>query len=127
AEPDRALYHSAIAHASNHTVAILAQSMEVLSSLGVEDPSRVLASLVDARVSNVLPPGPRAPTGAVRRGAVTTVAAHGETPWRVALSQGTAEVADAYRAMARATTARALENGTIDEPTAARMLDTLGD
>ncbi|MGO1606470.1 MAG: Rossmann-like and DUF2520 domain-containing protein, partial [Brevibacterium yomogidense] len=32
AEADRALYHSAIAHASNHTVAILAQAMEVLSS-----------------------------------------------------------------------------------------------
>ncbi len=125
AEADRALYHSAIAHASNHTVAILSQAMEVLSSLGVEDPSRVLASLVDASVSNVLRSGPRALTGPVSRGDVATVSAHVEALSEFALTQGTAEVVDSYRAMARATTARALENGTIDEPSAARLLDTL--
>ena len=40
------------------------------------------------------------------------------------MTQDSAEVADAYRAMARATTARALANGTIDDATAttARML-----
>ena len=125
AEADRALYHSAITHASNHTVAIIAQSMDVLSSLGVDDPARVLASLVDASVSNVLQSGPRARKGPVSRGDVSTVEAHVQALAEYAVTQGSAEVVDTYRAMARATTARALENGTIDDPTAARLLDAL--
>ena len=126
AEADRSLYHAAITHASNHAITIIAQSMEVLSSLGVEEPARVLSALVDASVSNVLQSGPRALTGPVSRGDVTTVEAHVQALAEHAVAQDSAEVADAYRAMARATTARALTNGTIDDATAARLLDVLG-
>jgi predicted short-subunit dehydrogenase-like oxidoreductase (DUF2520 family) len=100
--------------------------MEVLSSLGVEEPARVLSALVDASVSNVLQSGPRALTGPVSRGDVTTVEAHVQALAEHAVTQDSAEVADAYRAMGRATTARALTNGTIDDATAARLLDVLG-
>lgn len=125
AEADRAIYHAAIAHASNHTITIIAQAMEVLSSLGVEDPARVLTALVDASVSNVLQSGPRALTGPVSRGDLATVEAHVQALAEHAVTQRTAEVVDTYRALARATTSRALANGTIREATATDLLDAL--
>ena len=39
AEADRALYHAALAHASNHLVTLLGQSQQMLASIGIEDPA----------------------------------------------------------------------------------------
>ncbi|GAA2099448.1 MULTISPECIES: Rossmann-like and DUF2520 domain-containing protein [Brevibacterium] len=126
-EADRALYHAAIAHAANHTAVIVAQAMDVLREVGVEDPARVLSSLVHASASNILQSGPQALTGPVSRGDVGTVRAHMEALAEYAVSADSAEVRDSYAAMGRATTARALANGTVDEPRAAALMDVLGE
>lgn len=126
-EADRALYHAAIAHAANHTAAILSQAMDVLREVGVEDPARVLSSLVHASASNILQSGPRALTGPVSRGDVGTVRAHVEALAEYALTAGGTEVRDSYTALGRATTARALANGTVDQQRAAALMDVLGE
>lgn len=125
AEADRALYHAAIAHAANHTVVVLSQALELLTSLGAEDPARILRALVEASVANTLQSGPSALTGPVSRGDVETVRAHLDALDEYALSAGSTEVRTAYAALARATASRALANGTIDEATAARIIDAL--
>lgn len=125
AEADRPLYHSAIAHAANHTVAVLAESLELLDSLGVEDPARVLGSLVRASVSNTLQTGSKALTGPVSRGDVETVRAHIEALGEYSLTASSTETLDAYSALGRATAARALANGTITEAQADEIIAVL--
>ncbi|MCQ9368177.1 DUF2520 domain-containing protein [Brevibacterium sp. 50QC2O2] len=125
AQADRALYHAAITHAANHTSVVIAQALDILGQVGVEDPARVLHSLVDAAVSNTLQTGPRALTGPVSRGDVDTVAAHLQALDELAVTQGSTTIASTYRALARATVARALSNGTIGDETALRLTDLL--
>lgn len=124
-EADRPLYHAAVAHASNHTVVILSQALEVLSGLGVEDPPRVLSSLVNASMSNTLQSGSSALTGPVSRGDAETVNAHLDALAELAVETGTTEIRDTYRALARATVARALRNGTIDDARALTIIELL--
>ncbi|MFB9777914.1 Rossmann-like and DUF2520 domain-containing protein [Brevibacterium otitidis] len=126
AEADRALYHAAIAHAANHTVAILSQSLDILASVGIDDPARVLRSLVEASVSNTLQAGPSALTGPVSRGDTGTVAAHLDALAEYSATSGSLDAADAYTAMAKATISRALTNGTITAEQARAMHELLG-
>lgn len=109
AEADRPTYHMALAHASNHLVSLTAQSRQLLESIGVEQPGRMLSSLMGAALENSLSDGDGALTGPVARGDVETVRHHLETleslePFEV--SEG-AEIAETYRAMAWATAQRA--------------------
>lgn len=120
APADRPLYHAAISHAANHTVVLLSQALEVLGSIGVEDPARVLHALVDASVNNTLQSGSGALTGPVARGDVGTVRAH-----VAALRESGGVVLDSYRALARATVAVALGNGSISATVAAELLDAI--
>src|SRR5699024_1700750 len=76
AEEDRPAYHAALAHASNHLNILTAQSAEILESIGVEDPSRVLGPLMQASLDNAMASGSGALTGPVARGDVSTVAEH---------------------------------------------------
>lgn len=103
AEADRVLYHAALAHASNHTVTLVAQSMEMLRRIGVDDPGRYLGPLVNATIERVLQEGDAALTGPIARGDVETVHAHID-----ALDHSTlpASTAATYRALANATAAR---------------------
>ena len=41
AETQRAAYHAALAHGSNHLVTLVAEAMEVLAAAGVEQPRSV--------------------------------------------------------------------------------------
>ncbi|GAA4284678.1 DUF2520 domain-containing protein [Brevibacterium daeguense] len=125
-EADRALYHAALAHASNHTVTILSQSLEMLTGLGVENPARVLTALVEASVGNTLQAGPSALTGPVSRGDIDTVTAHLDALGELAVEQGSTEVRDAYRCLAKATAARAVRNGTISDAQALALIELLG-
>lgn len=125
AEGDRPLYHTAIAHAANHTAAILGQALEVLGSLGIENPSQVLHALVDATVVNTLQAGPSSLTGPVSRGDVDTVRAHLVAAEEFTVSSGSTQFADTYRALCRATVARALANRTISDEAAAQITDLL--
>lgn len=108
AEADRTIYHAALAHGANHLATIVAQSAELLGSIGVEQAERMLAPLLRAALENALSSGENALTGPVVRGDSGTVRAH-----IVALQESSAEILDAYRAMAGITAARALERGKL--------------
>lgn len=108
AEADRALYHAALAHGANHLATLVAQAAELLGSIGVEQAERMLGPLLRAALENALSSGENALTGPVVRGDAGTVRAHVG-----ALRESSAEILDAYRAMAGITAARALERGKL--------------
>lgn len=108
AEADRSLYHAALAQGANHAATLIAQSLQVLSDIGVPDAARVLRPLVHATVDNALALGEDALTGPVARADVETVRAHIH-----ALAEGAPDVLASYRAMAAATAGRALARGVI--------------
>jgi predicted short-subunit dehydrogenase-like oxidoreductase (DUF2520 family) len=122
AEADRALYHAALAHGSNHLVTLVAQAREVLARSGVEDPGRMLSALLRAALDGALARGDDALTGPVARGDVGTVRAHlHELAERV----GPGDVLEGYRAMSRATAVRALAAGRLSAEQAQDLLDVL--
>lgn len=121
-EEDRTLYHAALAHSANHLVTLVAQSRQLLSSIGVRDPGRLLAPLLGAALDNALRRGDDALTGPVARGDAGTVTAHAEVLAERATGP---DVLATYRALARATTERALAAGRLDAEPAARLLGLL--
>jgi predicted short-subunit dehydrogenase-like oxidoreductase (DUF2520 family) len=82
----------------------------------------MLGPLLGAALDNSLRSGDAALTGPVARGDAGTVRRH-----LAQLSTVSPDIPAAYRAMARATAQRALANGTIDEPSAAALLDVLNE
>lgn len=122
AEADRATYHAALAHASNHLVTIAGQGAGLLASIGVEHPERMLGPLMRASLENALASGEGALTGPVARGDAGTVLAH-----RQALTEPgiPADTREAYLAMSRATAMRAHARNLIDDAALARILDAL--
>lgn len=103
AEEDRVLYHAALAHASNHSVTLIAQSMEILRSIGVRNDGEYLRSLITATVERALAEGDAALTGPIARGDWATVRAHLQALEASALPPSTPAT---YRALAEATAAR---------------------
>ncbi len=120
AEDDRALYHAALANASNHLVTLTAMSMDLLSRAGVAQPGRVLGPLMSASLDNALRQGDPALTGPVVRGDARTVADH----LRV-LADVSDEARAAYLAMARVTADRALAAGLLPPARAEALLGAL--
>ncbi|MGO1290470.1 Rossmann-like and DUF2520 domain-containing protein [Brevibacterium linens] len=125
AEADRPLYHAAITHASNHSITVLAEAMELLSEAGVADPSAVLHALVDASVANTMQNGPKALTGPISRGDVGTIEAHLAALSEFSLSRSNPSVRNSYIALARSTAAKALAMGRITEAQAQQILTAL--
>ena len=125
AEADRPLYHAAITHASNHSITILSEAMEMLTEAGVADPAHVLRALVDASVSNTLQNGPKALTGPVSRGDVGTVESHLAALSEFSLTRSNPAARNSYIALARSTTLRALAMGRITETQAQEILTIL--
>ncbi|WP_420095621.1 Rossmann-like and DUF2520 domain-containing protein [Brevibacterium sediminis] len=125
AEADRPLYHAAITHASNHSITILAEAMELLAEAGVADPSAVLHALVDASVANTMQNGPKALTGPISRGDVGTIEAHLAALSEFSLSRSNPAVRNCYIALARSTAAKALAMGRITEAQAQQILSAL--
>ncbi|UVI37076.1 Rossmann-like and DUF2520 domain-containing protein [Brevibacterium spongiae] len=125
AEADRPLYHAAITHASNHTITILAEAMEILTEAGVDDPAHVLHALVDASVANTLQNGRKALTGPVSRGDVGTVAAHLAALSEFSLSRSNPSARNSYISLARSTTSTALAMGRITPVQAQEILGVL--
>ncbi|KRF09110.1 NADH-ubiquinone oxidoreductase [Arthrobacter sp. Soil782] len=107
-EEDRVLYHAALAHASNHLVTLAAQSTQLLGSIGVERPDRMLGPLMRASLENALAAGEGALTGPVARGDTGTVAAHA-----AALAESPEDISRAYTRLAAVTASRALERGLL--------------
>lgn len=122
AEDQRAAYHAALAHGSNHLVTLVAQAMEVLAAAGVEQPRSVLGPLARAALDNALRLGDAALTGPVARGDVSTVGTHLRELDRIS-----PEIRTTYVALARATAVRALESGRLQPSAAEPLLDTLAD
>jgi predicted short-subunit dehydrogenase-like oxidoreductase (DUF2520 family) len=118
----RPLYHTALAHGSNHLVTLVAQAMEILSDAGVAEPGRMLGPLLGASLDNALRSGDAALTGPVARGDAGTVRTH-----LTQLRATSPQVLDSYRAMARATADRALANGTLKAEAAEALLDVLAE
>ncbi len=125
AEQDRALYHAALAHASNHLVTIAAQSAQLLAEAGVEQPERVLSALMRASLENALASGESALTGPVARGDAGTVRSHHEALLRREVDSGSTDIRLAYEELARATAQRAVERGMLKEARATEILDIL--
>ncbi len=116
-EDARALYHAALAHASNHLVTLIGDALEALRAalwgaelLGqetvVDDPAgiaeRVIAPLARAALENTLQRGQAALTGPVARGDAPAVARH-----LAALGEVDPGLAEAYRTAALRTAQRA--------------------
>ncbi len=120
AEENRPLYHAALALGANHLVTLVAQSMDLLRTAGVEAPDRMLGPLLGAALDNALRSGDAALTGPVARGDAGTVAAH-VTELRRHAPQAVA----GYLAMARATADRALAHGLLKPEFAEDLLGVL--
>jgi predicted short-subunit dehydrogenase-like oxidoreductase (DUF2520 family) len=151
AEEHRDLYHAAIAGAANHLITLVAQGMDLLRTIGVAEPARMLAPLLSASLDNALRFGDAGLTGPVARGDAATVAAHvaalealasapadahggaqadahgGAQGGAQAASAGaSAAMVSAYVAMARLTADRALAAGILRPADAERLLGVLG-
>lgn len=125
AEGDRALYHAALAHASNHLVTITGQSLQILASIGIENPARYLEPLLRASLDNALASGENALTGPVARGDAHTVTAHAEQLASYAIEENAGDTATAYLALARATADRAYTRGALTEEQYNSVLNAL--
>lgn len=117
-EASRPLYHSALAHGSNHLVTLVAQTREILAEAGVEHGERLLRPLLQASLDNALASGDSALTGPVARGDAGTVATH----LRV-LDALAPDIRPAYAAHATATARRALRTGRLRSDQAAPILE----
>lgn len=115
AEGDRPLYHAALAHGSNHLVTITGQALQILASIGIENPARYIEPLLRASLDNALANGENALTGPVARGDAHTVAAHAQTLANYALEENADDVPTAYLALARATAERAHHRGALTD------------
>lgn len=117
----RALYHAAAVLASNCVVALLSASAKTMSCAGMREDEALaaLAPLVQSSVANALSMGPAAAlTGPVRRGDVSTVAAHLE-----AMTPLPAEISEIYRVLGRQALVLAEQAGL--SPDKARRVETL--
>lgn len=75
-EEDRARYHAALAHASNHLNTIIQESKKELADIGIQQPELLLEPLVMASVENALLSGVDLLTGPISRGDSETIRAH---------------------------------------------------
>jgi len=122
AEPDRALYHAALAHGANHLATLVNEAADRLRDAGVRDPQRLLAPLLAAALDNALTLGDAALTGPVVRGDAGTVARH-----LTALERAAPESVTAYRALARRTADRALAARQVPPRLAEALLEALAE
>ena len=110
----RALYHAALCHASNHLVTLVAQAQDLLSEAGVASPGRFLAPMLSATLDNALRAGDSALTGPVSRGDAGTVATHLTAIGGAERSAVDHETTSTYAALAQATAVRAHAKGRLD-------------
>ncbi len=124
AEADRARYHLALAHGSNHLVTVVAQATEQLAACGVSEPAAAIAPLLRASLENALVSGQNALTGPISRGDVGTLGSHLQV---LADPDIPDDLAIAYRALAEATALRAVHTGRLSAHLAAPILALLSE
>ena len=76
AEEDRGVYHAALNHGANFLATVVAQSKQVLSTAGIEDPGTFLRPLCEAALDRALRAGDRGVSGPIPRGDVGTIREH---------------------------------------------------
>ena len=121
-EGARPTYHAALAHGANHLTTLIAEALDILRAAGVDHPRTVLGPLVQAALDNALRLGDAALTGPVARGDVGTVTEHLRR-----LDPLSPEIRATYVALARATVARALDQGRLGAADAEALLRCLAD
>ena len=121
-EAARPLYHAALTIGANHLVTLVNDSVELLASAGIEQPSRLLSPLLSAALDNALRLGDAAMTGPVSRGDAATVTTHLAT-----LRAEAPQTVPAYLAMARRTAARAVASRRLTQDQAALVWQALED
>ena len=127
-EQHRPLYHAALAHGANHLVVLVAQAAQALAAAGIDEPGRVLAPLLTAALDGALRSGDqavRAMTGPVPRGDAGTVRDHVRVLTDFGVVDGSFDVVDTYRVLARSGTRRALAAGMLRPEAAGALLDAL--
>ncbi|MCL1898623.1 MAG: DUF2520 domain-containing protein [Micrococcales bacterium] len=87
-EADRPLYHTALAHLSNHLVTLVDQVRSLIQAATSEDPALILEPLAKASLHGALSNGIVALTGPISRGDLATVRLHREALVRFAASRG---------------------------------------
>lgn len=126
AEADRPRYHAALAHGANHLVVLVTQAMRTLETIGVAEPGKMLAPLLNAALDGTLRGGEHYLTGPVMRSDVSTVQKHAFELAKMGSEDASlSDINAGYRAMARITVQRALIAGKITAETAQRLLDVL--
>jgi predicted short-subunit dehydrogenase-like oxidoreductase (DUF2520 family) len=120
AEPDRTLYHAALAHGANHLVTLVNEARDRLRDAGVRNPEQVLRPLLQAALDNSLALGDAALTGPVSRGDAGTVAGH-----LVALEAAAPASVPPYLALARRSADRAIAAGRLRPADAGPLLGVL--
>jgi predicted short-subunit dehydrogenase-like oxidoreductase (DUF2520 family) len=120
AEPDRPLYHAALAHGANHLVTLVNEAVDLLRAAGVVHPERMIAPLLSAALDNTLRLGDAALTGPVVRGDAGTVDRH-----LTAIAQHAPDSVAAYLALARRTADRAIAGRQLPATAAEPLLGVL--
>ncbi|MCL2802654.1 MAG: DUF2520 domain-containing protein [Micrococcales bacterium] len=108
-ESDRPLYHTALAHLSNHLVTLVDQARQLIQTITGADPHDLLEPLALASLEAALRHGIDGLSGAVSRGDVTTLVTHRQALENWAASRGglvSGEVALDDRASAALDTVR---------------------
>lgn len=121
AEGDRSAYHAALAWSANFLNVLIAEGMDQLRAIGVEEPARALAPLLSAVLDNVLRSGDQALTGPIARGDAQTVAEH----LRV-MNERSPQMRNAYAVLARLTLQRASNAGLLRATDAIEIERLLG-
>jgi predicted short-subunit dehydrogenase-like oxidoreductase (DUF2520 family) len=119
-EAARPLYHTALAHGSNHLATLVADCLDLLGGAGVENPERMLGPLLSAALDNALRHGDRALTGPVARGDAGTVRKH-----LAVLAEQAPDVLPTYVALARRTEVRAEAAGLLGKEAGAEITELL--
>jgi predicted short-subunit dehydrogenase-like oxidoreductase (DUF2520 family) len=119
-EDSRALYHAAVSFGANYLMAVVRESIDLLTRAGMENPEQLMAPLLTASLDNALRHGDSALTGPVARGDAATVGEHLRQ-----LQVASPEAAAAYQALARLTADRAMSAGLLAPADAERLLDVL--
>ena len=119
-EENRNLYHTALAFGANNLITIVNETIDLLSKAGIENPTAIVAPLLNASLDNALRNGDAALTGPISRGDVLTVTAHIQQLARISPA-----TLAAYKAMGRLTLDRALESGMVSAVQAQKLLEVL--
>ena len=78
AEEDRGVYHAALNHGANFLATVVAQSKQILSTVGIEDPGTFLRPLCEAALDRALRAGDRGVSGPIPRGNSSGNDLHGD-------------------------------------------------